>query len=308
MMRIILFLLVLLLTAGCRSAAPLANEGPAATDAPALSPASAAPAATDAPLAEEALPALRSLLRYEFTDLSAGQMFSFDLDQDGVEESFSFALRPDDEWATVISMDRDTIILEDGDEPIRAEIVDLDPESPFYNLLIVLDYGSDSYGTVELHPENGRLVRGKSIFGDYRIADDGLRFSERTDLLGTNFGYRTYHGDELISDSVWFDMKPPTEEELKGDLTDLIDFGTVIHCAKPVPCVIDGQATTLPAGTCFYGLRFMDPEVDLVMEVRTLEGVVAQLFFYDDEDEPHDPYRIYDSEQDEYFDNLLWAD
>ena len=52
----------------------------------------------------------------------------------------------------------------------------------------------------------------------------------------------------------------------------------------------------------------MDPEVDLVMEVRTLEGVVARLLFYDDEDEPHDHDRIYTGEQDEYFDNLFWAD
>ena len=35
---------------------------------------------------------------------------------------------------------------------------------------------------------------------------------------------------------------------------------------------------------------------------------VAQLLFYDDEDEPHDPDRIYEYEQDEYFDNLLFAD
>ena len=298
MKRMVLFLLALLLAAGCRSAAPLGNAAPA-TDAP---------AATDAPQPEEAPPALRSLLRYEFGDLAEGPMFSFDLDQDGVAETFSYALRPDDDWATAILMDDDRIVLADGDEPVWAEIVDLDPESPYYNLLMVLDYGSDSYGTVELHPENGKLVRGKSIFGDYRITDDGLRFSERTDLLGTDFGYRTYRGDELVPDSVWLDMKPPTEAELQGDLPDLIEFDTVIHCAKAVPCVIDGQAATLPAGTCLYGLRFMDPEVDLVMEVRTLEGVVARLLFYDDEDEPHDPDRIYTGEQDEYFDNLFWAD
>ena len=299
MKRMVLFLLALLLAAGCRSAAPLGNAPAPATDAP---------AATDAPQPEEAPPALRSLLRYEFGDLAEGPMFSFDLDQDGVAETFSYALRPDDDWATAILMDDNRIVLADGDEPVWAEIVDLDPESPYYNLLMVLDYGSDSYGTVELHPENGQLVRGKSIFGDYRSPDDGLRFSERTDLLGTDFGYRTYRGDQLVPDSVWLDMKPPTEAELQGDLADLIEFGTVIHCAKAVPCVIDGQAATLPAGTCLYGLRFMDPEVDLVMEVRTLEGVVARLLFYDDEDEPHDPDRIYTGEQDEYFDNLFWAD
>ena len=223
-------------------------------------------------------------------------------------EPLSYALRPNDEWATAITWGSSTMIVAAGDEPISAEVVDLDPASPFCNLLLTLDYGSDSPVTVELHPENGQLVRGKSIFGDYRITDDGLRFSERTDLLGTDFGYRTYRGDELVPDSVWLDMKPPTEDELRKDLADLIEFGTVIHCAKAVPCVIDGQAAILPAGTCLYGLRFMDPEVDLVMEVRTLEGVVAWLLFYDDEDEPYDPDRIYTGEQDEYFDNLFWAD
>ena len=302
MKRIALLLLALLLI-GCTGAAPADPQiaDPVRTRAPEA-------AEVTEPPQPETVPALRSLLYYTFSDLSEGQMFCFDLDQDGVEETFSFALRPDDKWATAISMDDDRIILEDGDEPIRAEVVDLDPESPYYNLLVVLDYGSDSYGTVELHPENGRLVRGRSIFGDYRITDDGLRFCERSDLLGTNFGYRTYHGDELIPDSVWLDMEPPTEEELKADLADLIDYGAVIHCAKPVPCVIDGQAATLPAGTCLYCLRFMDPDVDLVMEVRTLEGVVAQLFFFDDEDEPHDPDRMYEYEQNEYFDNLFLAD
>lgn len=303
MKRIALFLSALLLMAGCRNAVSQAHAEQTATVAPTV-----APAAAKTPQPEATPPALRSLLRYEFVDLSEGQMFTFDLDQDGVEETFSYALRPDDQWATAISMDDDRIVLEDGDEPVWAEVVDLDPESPFYNLLIVLDYGSDSYGTVALHPENGQLVRGKSVFGGYRIVDDGLRFSERTDLLGTDFGYRTYRGDQLIPDSVWLDMKPPTEEELQGDLADLIEFGTVIYCAKPVPCVIDGQAATLPAGTCLYGLRFMDPEVDLVMEVRTLDGTVAQLLFYDDEDEPHDPDRIWTLEADEYFDNLFWAD
>lgn len=305
MKRIILFLLVLLLTAGCRSAAPVADAGPTATDAPACSPMPAAPA--DGPQVTGPFLSYRFFEQEGWENRTSGVMFEADLDQDGVAEPVSFALRPDDDWATAITWGKSTVVLE-SDEFVEAAVLDLDPASPFFNLLVVLDIGSDSYRTVELHPENGRLVRGRSIFGDYRITDDGLRFCERSDLLGTNFGYRTYHGDELIPDSVWLDMKPPTEEELKADLADLIDYGAVIHCAKPVPCVIDGQAATLPAGTCLYCLRFMDPDVDLVMEVRTLEGVVAQLFFFDDEDEPHDPDRMYEYEQNEYFDNLFLAD
>ena len=297
MKRTVPVLLSLLLLVGCLlipgSGTLAENAGPT-------------PAPADGPQVTGPFLSYRFFEQEGWENRTSGVMFEADLDQDGVAEPVSFALRTDD-WATAITWGKSTVVLK-SDEFVEAAVLDLDPASPFYNLLVVVDYGSDSYGPVELHPENGRLVRGRSISGDYRITDDGLRFCERSDLLGTNFGYRTYHGDELIPDSVWLDMKPPTEEELKADLADLIDYGVVIHCAKPVPCVIDSQAATLPAGTCLYCLRFMDPDVDLVMEVRTLEGVVAQLFFFDDEDEPHDPDRMYEYEQNEYFDNLFLAD
>ena len=307
MKRIALFLLALLLMAGCRGTVSLAHADQTATEAPTPTPTPAAEAAGTPPT-EEAPPALRSLLRYEFGDLSEGQMFSFDLDQDGVEETFSFALRPDDEWATAISMDDSTVVVAAGDEPVSAEILDLDPASPFYNLLLKLDYGSDSYVTVELHPEDGELVQGPMIWGSYSLHDDALSFSECSYLLGTFFGKRTYRGDNLTPDSVWLEVTAPTEEELQTDLAGLMDVGTVIHCVKPVPCVIDGQAATIPEDTCMYVIRFMESDVDLVAEVRTLDGIVAQLLFYDDEDEPHDPDRICTMETDEYFDNLFWAD
>ena len=304
MKRIVLFLLMLLLTVGCVRKSPAA---PAA-----LSPAGTpeAAAAAEAPAPDTDLPAARSLLYYRFPDEygPSGTLFSFDLDQDGVAEPLSYALRPNDEWATAITWGGSTVVVAAGDEPISAEVVDLDPASPYYNLLLTLDYGSDSPVTVELHPENGQLVQGAMVDGGYRLTNGGLQFSERSDLLGTNFGYRTYHGDALIPDSVWLDMSVPTEEELKTSLESMIDIGTVIHCAKDVPCVIDGKAATLPADTYLIPLRFMDPDVDLVMEVQTLEGTVAQLLFYDDDEEPHDPDRIYTLELEEYFDNLLFAD
>ena len=301
MKRILPLLLILLLTAGCRSAA--APAAAAATEA-------TTPAVTAEPQPEAAQTKLPSLLFYRFEDRwpEGTVLFRFDLDQDGAEEEFSLVLRPNDEWATALSMGNSTVILTEGDEPVAAEIVDLDPKSPFYNLLMVFDYGSDSYVTVELHPENGELIQGLTVYGGYTRVAGGLRFSERSDLLGTHFGYRTYRGDDLIPDSVWLDMNIPTAEELKKDLEGLIDIGTVVHCAKAVPCVIDGKAAMLPADTCLYGLRFMDPDLDLVMEVCTLDGTVAQLCFFDDEDEPHGPDRIWTLDMDEYFDNLFYGD
>jgi hypothetical protein len=312
MKRIVPLLLILLLTAGCMSAAaPASAAAAAATEVPAAVTIDApAPAATAEPEPEAAPEELPSLLFYRFEDgwPEGSVLFRFDLDQDGIEEEFSLALRPDDEWATAVSMGDSRVILAVGDEPVWAEVVDLDPTSPFYNLLMVFDYGSDSYVTVELHPENGELVQGLTVYGGYRRVAGGLRFGERSDLLGTNFGYRTYRGDDLIPDSAWLDMNVPTEEELKKDLESLIDVGTVIHCVKAVPCVIDGKKTTLPAETYLYCQRFMDPDLDLVMEVCTLDGTVAQLLFYDDEDEPHDPDRISTLDRDEYFDNLFYGD
>ena len=52
----------------------------------------------------------------------------------------------------------------------------------------------------------------------------------------------------------------------------------------------------------------MDPNVDLIMEVCTLDGTIAQLRFFDDEDEPHEADRIFTMEIESYFDNLLFAD
>ena len=312
MKRILSLLLGLALLLGCAHAAPAVPAVQSAS-APTQSPRSAVapePTATVGPQPDDAAP-LTSLLFYSFEEgwHEGDVLFRFDLDQDGVEEGFSFALRPDDKFATAVTWGDGTIILEEGDEPVSAEVVDLDPESPFYNLLMVFDSGSDSYVTAEVHPENGRLVQGKTIYGSYGLKDGAIWFAERSDLLGTNFGCRSYHGDDLVPDSVWLDMIGiPTEEELATRLEGMIDIGVVIHCAKAVPCVIDGQAATLPEDTLFYPLRFMDPDVDLVMEVRTLDGVVAQLFFFEDEDEPHDPHRIYEPDQDEYFDNLLYAD
>ena len=247
-------------------------------------------------------------LRYRFFEQdgwenrTSGVMFEADLDQDGVAEPVSFALRTDD-WATAITWGKSTVVLE-SDEFVEAAVLDLDPASPFYNLLVVVDYGSDSYVTVELHPENGKLVQGTIIGGSWTWEDDQLWFFQRTDLLGTASGKRTYRGDDLHPDSEWLTMAYiPTAEELAGEREDLIEFGTLLHTIQPVPCTIDGQPGFIPADTCLYRLRFR--EDDALMEVALLDGTVAQIASSLSED---DWYLIDGRDMTEYFDNLFFAD
>ena len=303
MKRIASLLLSLLLLMGCVGA------GAQTTGLSPLQAPSDPPASTPEP--QHGGPFL-SYFFYEqpnWESVTSGTLFSCDLDQDGKEEPVTFQLRPNDEWATAITWNGKTTVIDVGDELISAEVLDLDPVSPWYNLLVTVDYGSDSYVTMELHPEDGQLVLGKTIDGGSAWHEGALWFSERSDLLGTNFGKRSYHGDDLTPDSEWLTMNyTPTKEELETEQEALIDVGSVIHCAMPVPCYVDGQPATLPEDTLFYCVRFMDPDVDLIMEVCTLDGTIAQLRFYDDEDEPHDADRIPTMEMESYFDNLLFAD
>ena len=293
MKRIIPVLLSLLLLMGCLlipgSGTLAENAGPT-------------PAPADGPQVAGPFLSYRFFEQEGWENRTSGVMFEADLDQDGVAEPVSFALRTDD-WATAITWGKSTVVLE-SDEFVEAAVLDLDPASPFYNLLVVVDYGSDSYVTVELHPENGKLVQGATIGGSWTWEDDQLWFFQRTDLLGTASGKRTYRGDDLHPDSEWLTMAYiPTAEELKGEREDLIEFGTLLHTIRPVPCTIDGQPSFIPADTCLYRLRFR--EDDALMEVALLDGTVAQIASSLSED---DWYLIDGRDMTEYFDNLFFAD
>lgn len=293
MKRIIPVLLSLLLLMGCLlipgSGTLAENAGPT-------------PAPADGPQVTGPFLSYRFFEQEGWENRTSGVMFEADLDQDGVAEPVSFALRTDD-WATAITWGKSTVVLE-SDEFVEAAVLDLDPASPFYNLLVVVDYGSDSYVTVELHPENGKLVQGATIGGSWTWEDDQLWFFQRTDLLGTASGKRTYRGDDLHPDSEWLTMAYiPTAEELKGEREDLIEFGTLLHTIRPVPCTIDGQPSFIPADTCLYRLRFR--EDDALMEVALLDGTVAQIASATGED---DWYLIDGRDMTEYFDNLFFAD
>ncbi len=296
---IIPLLLSLLLLAGCTGTPSTSRtEGPIPASAPA--PASI-PEPTSAPTPQG------PFLRYSFYDqpdwqeLTSGVMFEADLDQDGTAEPVSFTLRPDDEWATAITWGESTVVVS-SDELVEAMVLDLDPASPFYNLLVIVDYGSDSCDTFELHPENGQLTQGAEIFCRCSWHDDALWFSEMTDFLGSAGGKRTYSGDDLSPDSEWITMTYiPTAEELETEREDLIEYW-LRHTVRPVPCTIDGKPGMIPADTYLYPLRIRDDEQ--LAEVALLDGTVAQIACT-----VEDWYYYIDGlEQQEYFDNLIFAD
>ena len=291
MKRILSLLLSLLLLAGC---AGLPSAAHAEEPSPTPSPAPQGP-----------------FLRYSIYDqpgwetLTSGVMFEADLDQNGTAEPVSFLRRPDNRYATAITWGESTVVLKEGDEFKEAAVLDLDPESPFYNLLVVVDCGSDSYATVELHPENGQLTRGRTVYGSWEWADGALWFYEMTDFLGTAFGKRTYSGDDLHPDSQWLTMTNiPTAEELTTEREDLIEFGVLLHTIRPVPCTIAAQPGLIPADTYIYRLRFMGN--DALAEVCLADGTVAQIACTVGEDGW--PYLIDGVDQIDCFDNLFFAD
>lgn len=319
MKRIALLLLSLLLLAGCAGAvgptafvvsasttSPTPLPDPAAAEMPA---GEAGPQAVDEPdlyYIEEPLMDYRYFDQPNWGELTSALMFSADLDQDGVEEPISFTLDRDED-TTAITWVKSTLVLNEGADFVEATILDLDKESPFLNLLMVIDYGSDSYVTIEAHPESGQLRKGPVIQGDWAWEDGALSFYERTDFLGTAFGQRTYHGDALIPDSEWVTMCAiPTAEELEDeeDREFLIDGGTLLHTILPVPCTINGEPGFIPENTYLYRLRFRNE--DDLMEVALLDGTVAEIARSAGEDGWS--YLIDGREMEEYFDNLFFAD
>ncbi len=307
MKRISLLLLSLLLLLGS-----VAAVGPAvlADDAPSASPeASAAPETAEEPASSfvpEPLAYYRLFDQPDWQALTSAVMFEADLDGDGAAEPVSFAC-DEDEDVTAVTWGESTLLLDEGSDFVEAAILDLDAGSPFLNLLLVIDYGSDSYITIEAHPENGQLVKGTVIQGDWSWEEGALWFYERTDFLGTEFGKRTYGGDDLHPDSPWLTMTYiPTAEEWaqEEDLQFLMDGGTLLHTIRPVPCTMDGAPGLIPADVCLYRLRFRDD--DSLTEVALLDGTVAQIAYTVGEDGW--PYLIDGLEMDAYFDNLFFAD
>lgn len=241
----------------------------------------------------------------QWRELTSDTLFDADLDHNGVAEPISFSLRPDNKRGIAITWGESTVILNESSEFVRADVLDLNTESPFYNLLVVLDYGSDSYVTIELHPENGQLVKGNSIDGSWKWDEDTFWAYELTDFLGTAFGKRAYIGDGLTPNSEWLDMcYIPTEDELETEWEHLVEDGILLHTTEPVPCTIEGKPGFIPAGVYVYRTRIQAGEE--LEEVCLPDGTLAQIACTVGADGW--PYLIDGRDQQSYFDNLFFAD
>ena len=190
-------------------------------------------------------------------------------------------------------------------------LLNLDPASARLNLLVVYNTGSEDYETAELHMENGKFVRGPVIYAYCTYDGKTLRGSaSQTDILGTKWGDRTYHGENLTPDSEWYVCDViPDEIPSASDREHLIDNGKLLHLVRDLPCTIEGADAVIPAGSYIYMTRWH--ESGTLAEIRTEDGTVTALVTVQSAD-PNDPeqygYLIDGETQDTYFDNIFYAD
>jgi hypothetical protein len=267
---------------------------PPATEEP--TPAPATPYAPDLSLLPQ---------QYQVHDASLTEdvLFRFDVDFDGEEETISYRLDFDDDTTYIVVGDQEVAFTESSMFD-RAILIDLDPETPWVNLLVVIDWASDDYVTTEVHMEDGKLVKGVER-EDVYLAEDGiLRVSERTDILGTNSGSRIVHGEKLESDSEWFECRKLTKNDFTVDRKINIECGILLHSKRKIKCKIDGNAATLKKGTYLYMTRFHESRQ--LIEVCTEDGQIALITVDYDPDEY--TYTINGYPQNKVFDNICYAD
>ena len=245
-----------------------------------------------------------------YEDLDDGEtkatIFEYDLDNDGTAEPIAIEI----DW------EEDLLFLSVGDRieefPNSAALMtvylcDLDPASSYRNLIVVADEASDDYVTAVLHPEGDALVIDRQIYGlvDWDAETEAFISYENTGLFGSNSGTRHYYGDAFEPDTEWLTCWMPSEEYLKEYRQNLFEGGYLLHLVRDLPCTVDGQPAILTAGNCILLVRYHESLTQA--EVRTEDGSVYATVSIDfDPDEWQ--YRIDGVEQDEYFDNLFFAD
>ena len=252
------------------------------------------------------LPVVYNMFKMNPKGKKEGRMFTFDLNGDGKAEKISFKLDYKRN-RTTITAGKIKIKLKDGADLMYAMLIDLDPTTPYTDLVVSIDTGSDDYITIPLHIEKGKFVRGEALDGiSVGLGSDGVLYrSEGTDLLGTQTGSRPCHGESFTPDDEWLTVSLPSEADLKNYEEHLGDYGWFLKLKREMPCTIDGKEATLPVGTILYMTRFHESR--RFAEVRTLEGVTAVITFTMDEDGW--PYQINGVSQDDYFEyELLYAD
>ena len=257
---------------------------------------------------DEQLPVVYRMYEMNPKGKKEAQMFTYDLNGDGKAEKISFKL-DHNKNRTTITAGKQSIRLDEGSELIYAMLIDLDPETPYTDLVVTIDMASDDYVVIALHCEDGKLVRGETVYNEIWLDETGvLQRYEMTDLLGSHIGWRSCWGEHFETNDEWLDLHAWTEEEIREEIKEIGDYGFMLQLKRELPCTIDGESATLPVGTMLYMTRFHESRT--LAEVRTADGVTAFITFDRNEDEDiYCPYLIDGIPQDDYFEyELLYAD
>ncbi len=321
MRKIILFALCLALLAGlaCTKQGPKPSaaatepaasaEQPVETASPEPSPESILEIPIDLPTMEPfdtaatGLPMAYNVYDEVGVNVSEAEMFRCDIDFDGKEEVISFRRNEENNTTTILIDDRE-VLFDFSSELEKVVLIDLDPETPWINILVEIDWGSDDEVTTEVHLENGKPVKGVET-GGIGITEDGsvIVYGE-TDFLGTKSFASVATGEKLTVNAEWYDLRYPTEDEIREEFDSLVEWGDLLHTTREVPCTIGGKPAMLAKGSYIYPVR-INPS-DMLCEVCTLDGITAVISFTLDEDGW--PYLIDGIPQDDYFEYILYAD
>lgn len=262
--------------------------------------AAAAPAATPAPAFKTQV---YDVYREVGSSVSEAEMFRCDIDFDGKEEVISFRLDAESD-TTAILIDDMEVLFDTSSQLTKVVLIDLDPETPWINVLVEIDWASDDYVTTEVHLENGQLVKGVQT-GAIGVTEDGavIVYGD-SDFLGTKTFGSVATGESLTVDAEWFDCHHPSEEEIRDEFDVLVEWGDLLHTTREVPCTINGKPAKIAKDSYIYPVR-INPSEGLC-EVCTLDGITAIIAFTLEEDGW--PYLIDGIPQDDYFEYILYAD
>ncbi len=225
-----------------------------------------------------------------------GDLFTFDLDYDGTPEEIRFTADYENGTATIHDGDRSIEIPYVG-QLLEFTLIDLDPETPYANIMVSVEISYQNNMTVILHPEGGKLVE-YTFFGNAYAENGDVIIDENSMLLGFRSGWCTAHGETLTPDSLWRkDDQIPTEDEIEDDLKGLAGLGILLKLKRDLPCVIDGKDSVIKKDNYLYVLRFSDALKQV--EVKTIDGVTAIISFtgeawlsYDIDEIPQEEYFV----------------
>ena len=290
--------------------ATAAVSTPAPTDAPAAAtpePKQDAPQldlSTEAPYEPDL-----SMLPFQYDiewGVQEGTMLTADLDFDGHAETYSYIFNEDVGYVAILADGVMVFETEDVHVLDHFIFVDLDPATPYANILMVIDWGSADYITTEMHPENGKLVTGVERNGVF-LTDDGMLVEYiQTDLLGTKFGKRQVATEQLTPYSEWIDCDVPTKNDWTVDRQDNIERGFLLHAVRDVEVRVDGKKTYIKAGTYLYMVRFNESRT--LVEVCTEDGMHAMIEVEPLKEDFVFTYLLFGVPQDDLFDNIGYAD